>query len=713
MKRSHNYLLIAVTLAGLGLAIPFSASRIAGALRPLDLARTEETSVVVLDRHDVLLRAFTTPEGRWRLPITAKDVDPRFLSMLIATEDKRFYAHHGVDFFALGRAALQFTTTGRIVSGGSTLSMQVARLTDPGEHRSLSAKLAQMGRAVVLERKLGKAGVLDLYLRLAPYGGNLEGIRAATFAYFGKEPKRLSIAEAALLVALPQSPEARRPDLHPAAARRARDKVLDRVAAAGIITSAERDAAKREPVPTARRPFPLLAPHASEAAIRRTPDLQLAGDAGGKPVSTFPHPALGVHRLTLDATLQASLENLARDSATRLGEKLSAAILVVDNASGTILAHVGAADYLSEARAGALDMTEALRSPGSALKPFVYAQAFESGIAHPETLLDDRRTRYGAYAPENFDRGFEGTVTARRALQASLNLPAVALLSEIGPAHFLARLANAGVRLALPSDSVPGLAVGLGGAGISLRDLAALYAGLARGGFMPPMIEAQGALPPTPEGRRLCEPVACWYVADILRGTPPPVNAPAGRIAFKTGTSYGYRDAFAVGFDKAHTVAVWLGRPDNSAVHGLVARQAAAPVLFDAFARLGPAGGAPEPPSGRLVSRTALLPPPLRHLRKDTPKTFAAAMVAPLTIAFPPDGARIDLGLGETMRGAASLALKAEGGVPPFTWIVNGAPLGDPDLRRRATYVPDGAGFARVSVIDSRGDTDSVVVRLE
>ncbi len=694
MARDRRLLALAFAIAGLGLALPLAASRVVEALGPLDLSATKETSVVVLDRNDVLLRAFTTREGRWRLPVTAKDVDPRFLRMLIAYEDRRFHAHHGVDLLALGRAALQFASTGRIVSGGSTLSMQVARLTEPREQRSLASKLAQIFRAVQLERKIGKAGVLDLYLRLAPYGGNLEGIRAASLAYFGKEPKRLSIAEAALLVALPQSPEARRPDLHPEAARRAREKVLDRVAESGVIGAAERGAAKREPVPPARRPFPLLAPHASEAALRRA-------------------PSEPVHRLTLDAKLQASLESLARDAATRLGEKLSAAILVLDNESGKIRAHVGAADYLSEERAGALDMTEAVRSPGSALKPFVYAQAFESGVAHPETLLDDRRTRYGAYAPENFDCGFEGNVTARRALQASLNLPAVALLSEIGPAHFLARLANAGVRIALPDESVPGLAIGLGGAGISLRNLAALYSGLARGGAMPPLTETKNVAAPAPDGRRLCEPVACWYVADILRGTPPPLNAPAGRIAFKTGTSYGYRDAVAVGFDKAHTVAVWLGRPDNGAVPGLVARQAAAPVLFDAFARIGPAHEFPSPPAGRLVSRTSELPPPLRHLRKDTPKTFAATSVARLKIAFPPDGARIDLGLGNPAERAAPLALKAEGGVPPLIWIVNGEPVGTPDLRRQAAFVPDGAGFARVSVIDSQGKTDSVVVRLE
>jgi penicillin-binding protein 1C len=223
-----------------------------------------------------------------------------------------------------------------------------------------------------------------------------------------------SAAEAALLVALPQAPETRRLDRYPVTARAARDAVLDWVFARGIINKAERDAAKREAVPQQGRAFPMLAAHASEAALRRAPQQR-------------------IHRLTLDAKLQASLEGLVREAAAGLGPKLSCAILVVDNASGEILAHVGAADYFSQERAGSIDMTGAIRSPGSALKPFIYALAFENGIAHPETLLDDRPRHYGTYAPENFDHSFQGTVTARRALQLSLNLPAVELLDEIGP----------------------------------------------------------------------------------------------------------------------------------------------------------------------------------------------------------------------------------------------------------------------------------------
>jgi len=662
---------------------------------PLNLLRASQGSPVAVDRNGQLLRAFTTPDGRWRLPVAAKDVDPRFLAMLIAYEDHRFYAHSGVDPLGLGRAALQWASHGHIVSGGSTLTMQVARLSEPRPGKSLAGKFRQILRAIKIERRISKAGVLDLYLRLAPYGGNIEGLRAASLSYFGREPKRLSIGEAALLVALPQSPETRRPDRIPDAARTARDVVLDRVFARGVITAAERDAAKREAVPHQRQAFPVLAAHASEEALRRAPEQR-------------------VHRLTLDAKLQASLETLAREAAVAIGPKLSCAILVIDNASGEIRAHVGAADYFSQERAGSIDMTRAIRSPGSTLKPFIYALAFENGIAHPETILDDKPRHYGSYAPENFDLSFQGSVTARHALQSSLNLPAVALLDAIGPARFIARLRNAGATVVLPDDTAPGLAAALGGLGISLRDLASLYAGIARNGSVPELTETiADASTPAKKTRRIAAPVASWYVADILRGAPPPLNAPFGRIAYKTGTSYGYRDAFAIGFDKAYTIAVWLGRPDNGSVFGLAGRQAAAPVLFDAFARLGTAHEFLEAPAGILMSRTASLPPPLRHLRKDVPKTFAAATNAQLRIAFPPEGARVDLGLAAAAPPAARLTLKAEGGVLPLRWIVNGVPLGEPDLRRQAAWTPDGAGFARVSVIDAQGATDSVVVRLE
>jgi len=714
--------LTAFAVASFGLAIPYAWPHCSRWIGDPDLAEADRGSTIVVDRDGKVLRAFTTSDGRWRLPVSVQNVDPRFVAMLLAFEDRRFQSHHGVDVRALGRAALQWMKAGHIVSGGSTLTMQVARLLaryqndsckpacfemalsappqhedSPNQHeeRSLSAKFRQIVWALKIERRATKVQVLDLYLALAPYGGNLEGVRAASLAYFGKEPKRLSIAEAALLVALPQSPETRRPDHFADAARAARNKVLTRAAEAGVITQAELDLARAEPLPVQRRAFPVLAPQASDAALRASPNTR-------------------VIQLTLDGKLQASLEGLAREGAMRLGPKLSAAILVIDNATGAVLAHVGSADYLSRERSGAIDMTQAVRSPGSALKPFIYALAFENGIAHPETILDDRPSRYGLYAPQNFDLSYQGTVTARRALQLSLNVPAIELLAEVGPARFIARLRNAGAGIALSADAPPGLAVGLGGLGITLTDLARLYAGLARGGSVPALIERSADMKPQDaDAHRIAEPVAAWYVADILRGTPPPMNAPAGRIAFKTGTSYGYRDAFAVGFDKSYTVAVWVGRPDNAAVPGLVGRQVAAPIVFEAFGRLGDDYEFPTPPRNALVATTSLLPPPLRHLRKDTPKLVSTTASAPLKIAYPPDGARVDLGLTKAGESAAALALKAQGGVPPLTWIINGTPLGNADLRRQSAWTPDGSGFARVSVIDAKGASDSVLVRLE
>jgi penicillin-binding protein 1C len=677
----------------LSLAIPGAVNAYLDHLGPLDLSTSRLGSTMVVDRDGRLLRAFTMANGRWRLPVTETQVDPRYLAMLLAYEDGRFRQHDGVDARAMIRAAWQWATRGHVVSGGSTLTMQVARLIEPRDDRTLPAKLRQMTRAWQMEGRISKEGVLDRYLTLAPFGGNLEGVRAASLAYFGKEPRKLTIAEAALLVALPQSPEARRPDKFPDAARRARARVLDRVVARGIITAEDAAAAKSEPVPRRRRDFPVLAFHASEEAVAADPTAHLL-------------------RLSIDSRLQAKLEILAKESVERLGAKLSAAIVVIDNASGEIRARVGAADFADASRDGAIDMSRSPRSPGSALKPFIYALAFEQGLAHPETVLFDRPARYGAYAPENFDLGYQGTVTARRALQQSLNLPAIEVLSDVGPASFLARLHGAGADIALPKDTPIGLAIGLGGLGISLVDLARLYAGFARGGETPALIERLDGAPPMIGSKRVTDAVAAFYIADILRGSPPPANAPSGRIAFKTGTSYGFRDALAIGFDRGTTIAVWVGRPDNGPTAGLIGRQAAAPILFDAFARLGRDIELIRPPKGVLrVATSGELPPPLRHLRAEAAKAMASTSAPPLKIAFPPDGARIDLGLKDGVD--AQLALKALGGAPPLTWFVNGAPVGGSDLRRQSAWKPDGVGFARVSVTDAKGATDSIVVRVE
>ncbi len=503
-------------------------------LGPLPLAQARQVSTTVVDRNGKLLRAYAMADGRWRLPVDAKTgVDPGYLKLLLAYEDRRFYSHGGVDPFALGRAALQLITRGHIVSGGSTITMQLARLMEPRRERSVYAKLRQMVRALEIERQLNKDQILDLYLALAPFGGNLEGVRAASIAYFGKEPKRLSLAESALLVALPQSPETRRP---------------------------------------------ILAPHSADQAIATVKDAD-------------------VIRLTLDSSLQKVLEALARDRALALGPNISVAIVAVDNESGDVLARIGSPDYFDDRRAGQVDMSRAVRSPGSTLKPFIYGLAFEDGFVHPESLIDDRPIRFGSYAPENFDMTFQGTVPVRKALQLSLNVPAIALLDRVGASRLSSRLKQAGAGLVLPKDEAPGLAMGLGGVGVTLQDLVQLYSGLARLGTTRPLREITKDEPR--DSLRLMDQVAAWQVGNVLIGTPPPENGVHNRIAFKTGTSYGYRDAWSVGFDGRITVGVWVGRPDGAPVPGLVGRTAAAPILFDAFARTGKLPAARCRPLGR------------------------------------------------------------------------------------------------------------------
>jgi penicillin-binding protein 1C len=687
MKRAR------LILAGLGAAALLAVVAGAGwvwSLGPAPLGKDLEVSHIVLDRDGRLLRAYATKDGRWRLPATVDDVDPRFLKLLLAYEDKRFYEHAGVDPYAMGRAVIQLIRQRHIVSGGSTLTMQVARLLEPREHRSFGAKLRQVTRAFELEHALSKQDILGLYLTLAPYGGNLEGIRAASLAYFGKEPRRLSLAEAALLVALPQSPEWRRPDRHPDRARAARDRVLDRAVEQGVVPLDEIAHAKAEPVPHARKALPVLAPHSADHVISLEPDSH-------------------IHRLTIDAPLQANLETLARERAVALGPDISVAIVAVDNASGEVRARVASSDYFDKRRAGQVDMTLALRSPGSTLKPFIYGLGFEDGLIHPETLIDDRPARYGSYTPENFDLTFQGTVTVRRALQLSLNVPAIAVLGKLGVNRLSARLTQAGAALVLPKGEAPGLAMGLGGVGITLNDLTMLYGGLARGGAVLPLIERQNDAGLSP--RRLLDPVAAWYVGNILIGAPPPENAPHGRIAFKTGTSYGYRDAWAVGFDGRMTVGVWVGRPDGAPVPGLVGRASAAPILFDAFARSGQAPmPLPPSPNGALFAASAKLPPPLQRFAGNA---NSGAASEPPRIMFPPDGARLELAAGR-LGGhlAGPVALKIAGGAAPLTVMVNGVPLPANGGRRALFFQPDGPGFVRLTVMDARGAADSVMIRV-
>jgi penicillin-binding protein 1C len=660
---------------------------------PLEAAAT--VSSEVFDSEGQLLRAFATPDGRWRLKATADNIDPLFTRMLIAYEDRRFYQHNGIDLRALGRAAFQLLTNGRIISGASTLSMQVARLIEPRETRSFANKLLQLARAVQIERRLSKAQILDLYLTHAPYGGNLEGVRAASLAYFGKEPRRLSVAEAALLVALPQLPEKRRPDRNSKAADMARTRVLERLAVSDIIGDGEAERAALVPVPSRRQQLPALAAHLSESALRK-------------------QPGTSEHTTTLRKPIQQALETVARAATSKLGEKVSIAMVMADIRTGEIIGEVGSADYFDASRSGWIDMARVNRSPGSTLKPFIYGLAFQQGLVAQETIVEDRPADFFGYRPRNFDMSYQGDVSVRQALQLSLNVPAVRLLNAVGPTRLISHFKRADVRPVLPPGESPGLAIGLGGVGITLKDLVQLYACLANRGRP---VRIGDGINELPESERtdgkltdpLLEPAAAWQVSDILSAVNPPTGSVRRGIAYKTGTSYGYRDAWSVGYDGRYVLGVWVGRPDNGAVPGLTGYLSAAPILFEAFAKSGLAfQPLPPAPAGALRLAQADLPPSLRRfsIAANGLPAMSAREPAP-EIIFPPEGARLEM--TESADGAIMpLALKIQGGRAPFRWLANGKPLSDLSRRRTSQWVPDGAGFSTLTVIDAIGRASTV-----
>jgi penicillin-binding protein 1C len=660
-------------------------------LSPPPLDRGRDASVLVLASDGSILRGFLTRDGKWRLPVEPEEVDPHYRRMLVAAEDARFAWHPGVDPLAVLRASAQLALSGHIVSGASTLTMQVSRLL---EHhpRSLSAKLGEMAEALALERRVSKDQVLGLYLTLAPFGGNLEGVRAASLAYFGKEPTRLSAAECALLVAIPRSPERLRPDRHPEAARAGRDRVLLRMAEAGVISPAALAEARAEDVPRVRLAMPFRAPHLAQAL--RSED-----------------PAASVHRATIDPLLQQRVEDLLRREVSALDPEAAIAAIAVDNRAKRVLAYAGSADFGAVARRGTLDMARAVRSPGSGLKPFIYAMAFDRLIIHPETVLEDRPRHFGDYAPSDFDGRFQGDVSARQALQYSLNLPAVAVLDRLGPARFTAALAAAGVRLHLPEPTAdPGLAVALGGAGIMLTDMVRLYLALSNGGEVTPLRYRSDGAPAA--GIPIFGPLGAWYVNDILAEAPPPPGVLPSetrrgrRLAFKTGTSYGYRDFWALGYDPEVTVGVWVGRADGTPMPGRTGRLTAAPILFKIADLLGPAmprRDVPPPPGALLAAGNGL---PARLQRLDPSPLQRADMTASgPKIVYPPDGALIE------WRGE-EVPLEAAGGKRPLRWLVDGKPLPSPEPRRPIYWQPEGVGFARLTVIDVDGRSAHTTVRL-
>ncbi|NUL37142.1 peptidoglycan glycosyltransferase PbpC [Kosakonia sacchari] len=525
---------------------------------PLPLSEVDPARVVVAEDGTPLWR-FADADGIWRYPVTIEEVSPHYLQALIQYEDRWFWAHPGVNPLSIARAAWQDLRSGHVVSGGSTLTMQVARLLDP-HPRTFGGKVRQLWRALQLEWHLSKREILTLYLNRAPFGGTLQGVGAASWAYLGKPPAKLSYSEAALLAVLPQAPSRLRPDRWPQRAQAARDKVLERMVSQKVWSATQVAESREEPVWLAPRQMPQLAP----LFARR-----MLGESKALKITT-----------TLNASLQRQLEDLALNVKSRLPARSSLAIIVVDHTDMKVRGWVGSVDINDDSRFSHVDMVSAVRSPGSVLKPFIYGLALDEGLIHPASLLQDVPRRVGDYRPGNFDSGFHGPVSMNEALVRSLNLPAVQVLEAYGPKKFAGNLRNVGLPLILPTGAEPNLSLILGGAGARLEDIAAAYTAFAREG-------KAGNLRLTPDAplmeRRLMSPGAAWIIRRILAGEAQPVPDEAlpqvVPLAWKTGTSYGYRDAWAIGINARYVIGIWTGRPDGTPVAGQFGFASAVPLL--------------------------------------------------------------------------------------------------------------------------------------
>ena len=651
------------------------ATLAADRLFPPDLTRLI-ASKEVLATDGQLLRAFPASGGTWRLRTGVTDVDMRYLHLLLAAEDRRFRSHGGVDAGALLRAAWQYARSGRIVSGGSTLSMQTARLLEP-HRRSVAGKLHDIVRAWQLEERYGKDAILAMYLTLAPFGGNVEGVRAASLTWFGHDAARLSEAEAALLVAIPQAPAHRRPDRHFASAERAADLLVGRLREAGSLRADWSDGAP----PAWNDAIP------QRHVLPRHAALFCAGVArAAAPGATI--------RSTIDFALQRRLEALLGRAMAAEPPEVGVAAMIVDNATRGVRASVsGRGPGLPGAD---LDLTASRRSPGSALKPFIYGMAFDAGLLHPLTLIGDAPGLIAGYAPHNFDDLYHGAITAQTALRQSYNVPAVQVLQTVGPERFVAGLRQAGAAVAMPGRQAS-LAVALGGLGISLSDMMLLYAALADDGRAAPLVREQGAV-----ARKVAflGPLAVYYLRQVLEGSPPPpgmayASLTGGRnVAFKTGTSYGFRDAWAAGYSASTTIGVWTGRVEGTPRPGSFGRAAAAPLMLQAFGLLPPDAEAvpPPPPGAILADNTAQLPAALRRLGAPPEALPHRPM-----LDYPPQGATIDLTRAAGQPAYAPVTLRVKGGTAPFRWIVNGRPMpgGGAELR----WNPEGPGLTLITVI--------------
>lgn len=527
------------------------------------------------DKNDQLIHTLISQDEFVRMHVPFERISPLFIDTLLLQEDRYYYQHLGVNPLAIMRAAVSNIAARRVVSGGSTITMQLARMLERRE-RTLWAKMIEAFRALQLEMRYSKQEILAYYLAKAPYGGNLEGLQAAAFSYFGKPAALLSPGEIALLVCLPQSPNRLRPDRHPEAARQARDRVLQKMLQAGLIDAGQYRRALEEVLPRQRHAMAGLIPHT--AWHYRMQD-----------------PARFEWHTTLDENIQRRTQTLLRHYiATLQSYQISnAAAVVIDNKTREVRAVVGSLDYFDQAAQGANDGARMARSPGSTLKPFLYGLALQEGLISERTILYDIPVNYAGYAPRNYSKEFLGPVSAHEALTESLNVVAVRLSQELGVQKLHGLLQAGGLSSVDKPAQYYGLPLVLGGVETRLIELTNLYASLANDGVYQPYTLLRDADAVKAEPVRLLSSEATWLITHILTDVERPdfpaswqYSAHRPTIAWKTGTSYGHQDAWSIGYTQAYTIGVWVGNFDGAPSNGLAGSHTAAPILFDLFQAL-------------------------------------------------------------------------------------------------------------------------------
>ncbi len=647
---------------------------------PVDIHTTKELSRVITDRDSKWLYAQTNPDEKWRFGVDISKLDPLYIESLINFEDRRFWSHWGVDPIAMVRAIGQLIRYRHIISGGSTITMQLAKLLDP-KPRTISSKLAEIIVAIQLELHYSKREILEAYLTLAPYGGNIEGVVAASMRYFGKQPLALSPDEVALLVALPKSPESNRPDRHPQKAKRARDRVLDIIYHNGILTKRQYTDAKLSSIPRVLKPLPRYAPHLSQRLLSIKDDKKY------------------IIKTTLDHNIQKQLERWAYNQSNKLPKGSTLSLLVAQNRDSSILAYLGSHNMFDQKISGYVDMIPVPRSPGSTLKPFIYGISFEKLLIHPNSVILDEQTLFGDYMPHNYNRKFLGEVTANYALQHSLNIPAVKLLQAIGVDEFIDRLTSVVGKLQIPKGKIS-LPIALGGLGMSMWQLAQLYVALANDGKAYKLHFSQSdtitLLP------RLMSKKASQMTTSILRTIPPPLGYRDSnqQIAYKTGTSYGYRDFWTILYTVDYTIVVWVGRANNAPQLKHSGVEIAAPLAFEAIDILHSIRGATlwrEQPSSLL----GVVPDGLKYFdQKSRPHK------PPLKIIYPKSGARYQsAGCYDS-----DVEVLIENGTPPYYWYIDKS-LQSIKHKKATISLPMGAHD--ITIIDSKGDIVSTDIWID